>query len=129
MSLGIPEAPVKRWKRSARADYPQVDGNAVCLTEKLLGCFHQPSTQAGTLARRIHGQQPNVPPIAAKLDVNAGGEACGIFSNQEFASFEKGAHAIGTGAVAIEDGTFNHEGPVNQVSEIVNVRNAGESHA
>ena len=124
--LGVAQVMVKRWKRSACADHPQIHGDAVCLVKEFLRHIHQLATQAGSLARRIHGEQPNIPAIPSQLDVDAAGEATGILCDQESSTFEKGPNAIHTGAITIEDVTFNSEGCVDQASKGFSVSNAGE---
>src|SRR5262249_3446763 len=107
---------VKRRKGNARADDPQIDRDTACLAKEFLRSFHQQATQAGALARRIHGEEPDVPAIALQLDIDTAGEAGGILRDHEFPFFDTCEHALPTDTIAIENLPLNKEGGVNQAS-------------
>src|SRR5262249_61508110 len=91
--------------------------------------INQPSPQTQTLARRIYGEQPDVSTIAANFDVDAAGESGGVFRSQEFPFSKIGSHALGTGAVAIEDRTLNNKCRVDQTDEGVDIQRSSEPRA
>ena len=111
--LIIAEVMVKRGKWSTCADDPQIDRDALCFTKEFFRRFHQQPPQARALARRIYGEQADIPAIAPKLDINAASESGGVFRDQEIPFCKKRSHALGTCAVTIENGALNHKGGID----------------
>src|SRR6266487_816231 len=84
----VAQPPIEGEELGPQADDQDLDLPASGRAQALLGRGHQAPAEPPALAGRSHGEQTEVPPGAAELDVDAAGQAARLVGDQEPAGLE-----------------------------------------
>jgi len=125
----ITEMAIEGGEGLARADDAEVDRIAARFAKVVLGSFHQFAAQADALPQRVDAEQAQVAAVAAKLDIDASGEASRVFGEEKFARGHVGANTFGIDAVTFDVGQFDAESGVDQDDERFHVRMGSHAKA
>lgn len=110
----VAEMAIEGGERRASANDAEVDGAATRFARVILRRIHQFAAKAGALARRVDAEQAQVASLAAEFDVDATGETCGIFGDEEFALGHVGAKALGVDTVTFDEGKLDTKSGIDQ---------------
>ena len=117
----VAEVTIKGRKRRTRADDTQVDRPATRFAKVAFGSIHHLAAEPGSLPRRIDTEQPQVASVIVNLNVDASGQASGIFSDEKFAFGHVRESASGVNAIAFDEGFLDAESRVDQTDEAFHV--------
>ena len=119
---------IKGRERRARADDAKVDGSTARFAKAIFSRIHHFAAKPSSLPQGIHAKQPQVTSITVNLDVDATGQANGIFSDKEFPFGHVGANAVGVDAVALDVRLLDSEGGIDQANERIHIGAGGRTN-
>src|SRR5437879_6481660 len=84
----VAQPPIEGEQLGPQVDDQDLDLPAAACAQALLGGGHEAPAEPPALPGRSHGEQTEVPPGTAELDVDAAGQAARLVGEQEAAGLE-----------------------------------------